>query len=90
MVVLGCVVVFPGGGACPGLVGWVVARGLSSGVVARPCAVSWSSLWGVLVRGPCWFFVVWGLGSPGAGCVGLECRNQGSVFAWCLGVSAHR
>ena len=79
MVVLGCMVAFPvgGGGApCPGLVGWVVAPGWSPGGVGQPCAVSWSSLWCVSVRGPCGFVVVWGLGSPGAGCVGLECRNQ--------------
>ena len=92
MVVLGCVAAFaPGGGApCPGLVGWLVARGWSSGGVGQPCASSWSSLWCVSVRGPCGFVVVWGLGSPEAGCVGLECRNQGGVVAWCLGVSAHR
>ena len=43
MVVLCCVVAFPlgGGGAlCPGLVGWVVARGLSSGGVGQPRVVS--------------------------------------------------
>ena len=34
--------------------------------------------------------MAWGLGSPGAGCAGLECRNQGDVVVWCLGVSAHR
>ena len=92
MVVLGCVVVLPvgGGGApCPGLVGWVVARGWSSGGVGRPCAVSRSSLWCVSVHRLCGFIVVLGLGSTGAGCVGLECRNQGGVVAWCLGLSAH-
>ena len=43
MVVLCCVVAFlvgGGGAACPGLVGWVVARGLSSGGVGQPRAVS--------------------------------------------------
>ena len=93
MVVLCCVVAFPvgGGGApCPGLVGWVVARGWSSGGVGQPRAVSWSSSWRVSVRGLCGVGVAWGLGSPGAGCVGLECRNQGGVVVWCLGVSAHR
>ena len=92
MVVLGCVVAFPVGGEapCPGLVGWVVARGWYSGGVGQPCAVSWSSLWCVSVRGRCGVVVVWGLGSPGVGCVGLKCRNQGGVVAWCLGVSAHR
>ena len=44
MVVLCCVVAFPfggGGGApCPGLVGWVDARGLSSGGVGQPRVVS--------------------------------------------------
>ena len=92
MVVLGCVVAFPmGGGApCPGLVGWVVARGWSSGGVRQPRVVSWLSLCCVSVRGPCRVVVVWGLGSPGAGCVGLECPNQGAVVVWCLGVSAPR
>ena len=88
MVVLGCVVAFPvGGGApCPGLAGWVVARGWSSGCVGDPRAVSRSSYWRVSVRGPCGIVVAWGPGSPWAGCVGLECRNQGGVVAWCLGV----
>ena len=43
MVVLCCVVAFPlgGGGApCPGLVGWAVARGLSSGGLGQPRVVS--------------------------------------------------
>ena len=42
MVVLCCVVAFPlGGGApCPGLVGWAVACGLSSGGVGQPRVVS--------------------------------------------------
>ena len=81
-----------GGGGAPyrGLVGWVVARSWSSGGVGQPRAVSRSSLWIVSVRGLCGVVVVWGLGSPRAGCVGLECRNQGDVVAWCLGVSAHR
>ena len=89
-----CVLWWPsrwGGGApCPRLGGWVVARGWSSGGVGQPRAVSWSSPWPVSVRGPCGVGVAWGLGSPGAGCVGLECRNQGGVVVWCLGVSAHR
>ena len=79
-----------GGAPCPGLVGRVVARGWSSGSVGQPRAVSWSSSWRVSVRGPCGVGVAWGLGSPGASCVGLECRNQGGVVVWCLGVSAHR
>ena len=86
-VFLGCVVLFPavmGGAPCPGLVGWVVAPCWSSGGVGQPRAVSRSSLWRVPVRGPCRVVVVWGLGSPGAGCVGFECRNQGAVVAWCF------
>ena len=93
MVVLGCVVAFPVGGGeapCPGLLGRVVTRGWSSGGVGQPRAVSWSSSWRVSVRGPCGVGVAWGPGSPGAGCVGLECRNQGGVVVWCLGVSARR
>ena len=78
------------GAPCSGLVGWVVARGWSSGGVGQPRAVSWSSLWRCLVCGSCGVAVVWRLGSPGARCVGLECRNQGGVVAWCLGVSANR
>ena len=89
-----CVVWWPsrwGGGAlCPSLVGWVVARGWSSGGAGQPCAVSWSSSWRVSVCGPCGVGVAWGLGSPRPGCVGLECRNQGGVVVWCLGVSSHR
>ena len=87
MVVLCCVVAFPvgGGASCPGLVGWVVARGWSSGGVGQP-----SSSWRVSVRGPCGVGLAWGLGSPGAGFVGLECRNQGGVVVLCLGVLAHR
>ena len=79
-----------GGGPCRGLVGWVVPGGWSSGGVGRPCAIPWSSLWCVSVRGLCGFVLVWGLGSPGVGCVGLECRTQGGVVACSLGVSAHR
>ena len=79
-----------GGAPCPGLVGWVVARGWSSGGVEQPRAVCWSSSWRVSVRGPCGVGVAWGLGSPGVGCVGLECRIQGGVVVWCLGVSAYR
>ena len=30
------------------------------------------------------------LGPLGAGCAGLECRNQGGVVVWCFGVSAPR
>ena len=65
---------------------------------------SWLVLWrcgaaplGLLVillaclsSGPCGVGVAWGLGSPEAGCVGLECCNQGGVVVWCLVVSAHR
>ena len=41
MVVLCCVVAFPSGGGapCPGLVGWAVACGLSSGGVGQPRVV---------------------------------------------------
>ena len=87
MVVLGCVVAFPvaEGAPCPGLVGRVAACGWSS-----DCVVSPSSSWRVSVRGPCGVGVAWGLGSPGAGSVGLECRSQGGVVVWCLGVMAHR
>ena len=92
MLALGCVVAFPmgWGASCPGLVGSVVARGWSSGGVRQSHAVSRSSLWHFPVRGPRGIVAVRGLGSPGAGCVGLECRNQGGVAAWFLGVSAHR
>ena len=79
-----------GGGSCPDLVGWVVAGGWSSGGVGQSRAVFQSSLWRFPVRGPRGIVAVRGLGSPGARCVGWECRNQGGVSAWCLGVSAHR
>ena len=79
-----------GGAPCPGLVGWVVARVWSAGGVGQPRVVSLSSFWCVPVPGPCGVVVAWGLGSPGAGCVGLACRNQGGVVSWCYGVSAHR
>ena len=46
--------------------------------------------WGGLSPVVCPLAVAWGLGSPGAGCAGLECRNQGGVVVWCLGVSANR
>ena len=92
MVALGCVVDFPlgGGASCPGLVGWVVALGASSGGAGQSRAVSRSSIWRFPVLGRCGIVAVRGLGSPGIGCVGLECRNQGGVVAWCFGVSAHR
>ena len=53
-------------------------------LVVGPRAVrgSWSSLWCSPVRGPCAIVAARGLGSPGVGCVGLECRNRG---AWSRG-----
>ena len=75
-----------GGGACPGLVGWVVARGWSSGGVGRPCAVSWSSLWCVSVRGPCGSVVVWGLGVPWGGVCGIGVSQPGGCGRVVLGV----
>ena len=93
MVVLGCVVAFPMGGGGHRVQVWWGRWSL----VAGPRAV-----WGspvrspgrpsgcVSVRGPCGVVVVWGLGSPGAGCVGLEGRNQACMVAWCSGVSAQR
>ena len=90
MVVLCFVVAFPVGGG-----GGTVSR--SGGVGCRPWFVLWRCgaaprglLIVLLVRGLCGVGVAWGLGSPGAGCAGLECRNQGGVVVWCLGVSAHR
>ena len=35
--------------------------------------------------GVCQYVVVLGLRSPGAGCVGLECRNQRLMVVWCFG-----
>ena len=93
MVVLGCVVAFPlEGGGHRVQVWW---GGWS--LVAGPLAV-----WGSPVRslgrpsgvfqhvGRARVLVAWGLGSPGAGCVGLECRNQEGVVVWCFRVSARR
>ena len=79
-----------GGGTvsrCGGLGGrsWLVlwrcgAAPCGLSVVLLACFSTWA------VRGRCRL----GPGVPWGGCVGLECRSQGGVVAWCLGVSAHR
>ena len=70
--------------------GLVVARVWPSAGVGPPPAVPWSSPRWSPVRGPCWILAARGSGSPGAGCVRMECRNQEGLVVWCLGVLAHR
>ena len=97
----GAAVWYTGAGLCGGLPGGrgghrvqVWWGGLSP--VAGPLAV-WGSPPRSLCRPPGVFQyvdragLVWrGAWGPPGRAVGLECRNQGGVVVWCLGVSAHR